>query len=331
MSGELPDGWQEGRSATGELYYHNQFTGQSSWERPIPERSAQAHNHRAGGQQQRGGRGGHIAGAARGGKGGHAGAALPQHDPSRRGGKGGHAGAPQHDPNKRPRFDDHPNDAQQPLALFNALRQRLLSKGGYLDLAALEQALCRQYEQGLPREIRDAIGGLQRIASSVNSALTMAFAAHHILTLRDLEAWVLASSRDFEGVASFTQLYLGPLGLHPIVQRHMPRAHEATVTYPHLAALDSIAVVSHIAMAMDGPQQGARSSFQDGLDNLTRELGLRDATELPLFIKAETFMTSLMSRCLSAKRRTEQAAERQVAEAAHCQTLAQRQLGTPWT
>ena len=126
---------------------------------------------------------------------------------------------------KRPRVES--TESAEPLALFNVFRQRLLAEGRFLDVTTLEQTLRRHYGNRLPAEIHEALGGLQRMMASVSSALTMAFATHHILTLRDLEAWVLSSSRDFDGVSSFAQLYLGPLGLHPIVLRQMPRAHES--------------------------------------------------------------------------------------------------------
>jgi hypothetical protein len=220
---------------------------------------------------------------------------------------------------KRPRLGEGSTGSVEPLALFNTFRQRLLAEGSFLDMVALEQALRRHYgeRQRLPAEIHEALGGLQRMMASVSSALTVAFATHHVLALRDLEAWVLSSSRDFEGVASFAQLYLGPLGLHPVVLRHMPRAHGQVLASPQLAALDATSVVAHVATNMDleGGRRGG--GFGDGLQALAREVGLRDASELPIFVKGEGYVTSLVSRCLAARHHAEQQAERQTGEMAY--------------
>ena len=276
--------WQErtSNSQGGRTYWFNPLTGESTWERPSEL-----------------------------GGGGHG--SAPTYD-----------NRPRSEPAKRPRLGEETSESVDPLALFNGFRQRLLSEGNFLDLVSLEQALRRYYgeRQRLPAEIHEALGGVQRMMASVSSALTVAFATHHVLTLRDLESWVLTSSRDFDGVASFAQLYLGPLGLHPVVLRHMPRAHAQVLASPQLAALDATGVVARVATAMDmegGHGQGGRrgGGFGDGLQVLAREVGLRDASELPVFVKGEGYVTSLVSRCLAARRQAERQAERQAGEMAY--------------
>ena len=198
-----------------------------------------------------------------------------------------------------------------PLALFNAWRQRLLAQGAYLDFAALEQAQHRAYGGGsLPQEVVEALGGLSRIMASINTAVSTIFATHHIVTLRDIEAWVLSSSRDFAGLACFDQLLLGPLCRNPVVQRHLPSASTAP---SHALALDSVAVLAHISDTMDA----RRCSPREALDGLARHLGLRDASELPVSIRAESYVSSLARRCIDARRATEMNMERQAGQRGH--------------
>ena len=213
---------------------------------------------------------------------------------------------------KRPRLASPQNREVAPLALFNAWRQKLLAQGAYLDLAALEQAQQRAYGGRLPSEIVDALGGLSRIMASTNSAVSTIFATHHVVTLRDIEAWVLSSSRDFAGLACFDQLLLGPLCRNPVVQRHLPRASTAP---SHALALDSVAVLAHISDAMDAH----RCSPREALDGLARDLGLRDASELPISIRTESYVGSLARRCIDARRATEMHMERQATQRGHAE------------
>ena len=249
-----PASWQEATSrSNGRKYWFNASNGESTWEQPSELR------------------GGHSRGLEP--------APLSYTAP---------CATLVHAEGKRQRLDSSP-DSVEPLALFNAFRQRLLAGGKFLDLVALDQALRRHFgeRQRLPTEVHEALGGLQRMMASVSSALTVAFATHHVLTLRDLEAWVLGSSRDFDGVSSFSQLYLGPLSLHPIVLRQMPRAHEQVLASPQLAALDAMRIVAQVASAMDTDSGRRGGGFCDGLQALAREMGLRDATELPVFCRGE--------------------------------------------
>ena len=285
----LPPGWKQSVSKSrGCIYYFNDSTGESSWERPRADRGLNVSRFQT--QQLPDERA--VASEV-----------VAQHE------------------SKRPRLSEIP-----PLAVFNAARQHLLTEGLFLDMAALEHAQRRHFGDLLPNEVSDALGGLQRVLASVNSALTTAFATHHLLTLRDLEAWVLWSSRDFQGAASFAELCLGPLSLHPLVLRYMPRAHDILLRSPHLKDLDAINVVSRVATLMDPDMR--RISFSEGLYLFARELGLENASELPVYIRAESYLSSLVGRCLDQRRHIEQLAAQQAErEAAHkAQQAARQQL-----
>ena len=284
----LPPGWKQLVSKSrGCIYYFNESTGKSSWERPRADPGL-ADSHRT------------------------------EELPDERAAVSESSGAVQHE-SKRPRLSD-----VIPLAVFNASRQQLLSDGLFLDIAALEYAVRRHFGDRLPHEVSEALGGLQRVMASVNSALAAAFATHHLLTLRDLEAWVLWSSRDFEGAASFAELCLGPLGLHPLVLRHMPHAHVILLRSPHLKDLDAISVVSRVANLVDANAQ--RVSFGEGLHLFAQELGLENASELPVHVRAEGFLSSLVERCLNQRRHVEHVAAQQAErEAAHAAQQAARE------
>ena len=196
---------------------------------------------------------------------------------------------------------------ESPLTIFNAWRQHLLADGKYLDFFALEKALRRALGESLPREVNDALGGLKRMMASVNSALNVIFATHHILTLRDIASWVLTSSRDFQGCSTFEQLCLGPLQFHPTVMRYMPHAHNAP---PGTEALDAVAVVAHIANCMETRRMGA----SDALHLLAQSFGLANSSQLPIFVRAEQFVTSLVHRCQQARLKAEQHMEHRAKE-----------------
>ena len=228
--------------------------------------------------------------------------------------------------NNRARSDP---EVPSPIAIFNSWRQQLL-KDGYLDMVALEHALRQHFGTRLPKEVSDALGGLQRVMSSVNSALTAAFATHHFLTMRDLEALVIMSSRDFQGVASFVQLCLGPLSLNPLVRRQIPHAHDVLVRNPHLYDMNAIQVICRVAEIADSSSSRGMN-FPMALHSFAQEQGMANASELPVFSRGESYLGSLINRCLASRRDVERAIERQAGheagEAARQALRQQSQMG----
>ena len=73
----------------------------------------------------------------------------------------------------------------------------------------------------------EALRGLQRVLSAVNSVVTLALATHNLLTLPLLDE-LIRLNRDFAAVASFDELLLGPLHRNPHVQRGAQRLSDAT-------------------------------------------------------------------------------------------------------
>ena len=285
----LPTGWQQKISQSrGCIYYFNEHTGESSWVRPSgPADETPAE---------------HGNGRARPGP--------ADETPAEQGN-----GRAQSDAEEAP-----------PLAIFNGWRQRLLQDGHYLDIVALDEALRRHFRGRLPKEVGDGLGGLERMLTSVNSALMAAFATHHMLTLRDLEAWVLRSTRDFEGVASFAQLCLGPLSLHPLVKRHIPHAHDVLTRHPRLRDMDTVDLTCRVGEIL-AASSSRDANFSTALQLFAQELGLANASELPIFSRGESFVGSLISRCLKSRRDAEHEVERQAKrEAADAARRAMREM-----
>ena len=79
----------------------------------------------------------------------------------------------------------------------------------------------------LPPPVAEALRGLQRVLSAVNSVVTLALATHNLLTLPLLDE-LIRLNRDFAAVASFDELLLGPLHRNPHVQRGAQRLSDAT-------------------------------------------------------------------------------------------------------
>ena len=97
------------------------------------------------------------------------------------------------------------------------IRERFLNYG---ELRRRVEARCPI----LPRSVAEALKALERMVSSVNMLLTAALATHVLLTLADLEQFILTTSKDFEGCTSFDDLKLGPLHTHPEWQRMCPKS-----------------------------------------------------------------------------------------------------------
>ena len=90
----------------------------------------------------------------------------------------------------------------------------LLIRERFLNYGELRRRVEARYPI-LPRSVAEALKALERMVSSVNMLLTAALATHVLLTLADLEQFILTTSKDFEGCTSFDDLKLGPLHTHP--------------------------------------------------------------------------------------------------------------------
>ena len=66
----------------------------------------------------------------------------------------------------------------------------------------------------------------------------------------------------------------------------------APMAPPKTLALDAVAVLSHIADA----GESRRENVSEALGSLARSFGLRDASALPVYIRAESFVGSLVRR-----------------------------------
>ena len=120
-----------------------------------------------------------------------------------------------------------PRPRSDPIQVFLGIRQRQLASGDYLDVSALKREAEARLSLPLPPPVAEALRGLQRVLSAVNSVVTLALATHNLLTLPLLDE-LIRLNRDFAAVASFDELLLGPLHRNPHVQRGAQRLSDAT-------------------------------------------------------------------------------------------------------
>ena len=180
----------------------------------------------------------------------------------------------------------------------------------------------QQKQKHRPKEVGEAMHALQRVLAAVNTAVAAALGTHNLLTLADLERLVLAGSRDFEGVASFEELKLGPLRCHPLVQRHFPKAALAAAAVEGKSTGLSVAeVMQALAAGVDAnwtDDPGAERkpfSMQDALTALALSKGLATAEELPLFMRGSShFVTGMLVRFTAARHRAEKVAGQLIAK-----------------
>ncbi|EOD41083.1 hypothetical protein EMIHUDRAFT_250928 [Emiliania huxleyi CCMP1516] len=120
-----------------------------------------------------------------------------------------------------------PSNLEPWLVEYPRIRQRQLASGDYLDVSALKREAEARLSLPLPPPVAEALRGLQRVLSAVNSVVTLALATHNLLTLPLLDE-LIRLNRDFAAVASFDELLLGPLHRNPHVQRGAQRLSDAT-------------------------------------------------------------------------------------------------------
>ena len=169
------------------------------------------------------------------------------------------------------------------LAHFQATRSFFIAQG-YLNFSAFQATLLAQYHNHLPHDVAEALRGLQRMSSSVNSSISVCLATHHCLTLKDVEAWILESCNDFRGLSSFDQICLGPLTKHPAVVQCFPKAHTLDARVRELTARDVLAAAAkHLrSWSVGAPSRRTATCsmataelLHGGLSSLVEELGLQ--------------------------------------------------------
>ncbi|KAL1527865.1 hypothetical protein AB1Y20_009241 [Prymnesium parvum] len=195
-------------------------------------------------------------------------------------------------------------EGTSPLA-FLMEQRALLIVDRFLDYGKLHQKMVSKFSARLPQEVARAMEGLQRIVSSVNLLVTTAIATHSLLTLVDLEYFILRTNRDFEGVRSFEELKLGPLHKHPAWQRACPSDVAGTLT--------SELVVQHLASEMtriNESCEGERPIFSPtaALNELAAADGLSSYNDLGIFLRAESWVTLCVSRAKKAAKHAKTAA-----------------------
>ena len=210
-----------------------------------------------------------------------------------------------------------PPSPSSAIAQFQACRLSASANGTrFLEWGILTRELHQVFGHRTPHEVSHAINALQRMLLEVNSAIDAVIATHHVLTLHELEERVLRSSHSFEGVERFDDLRLGPLRAHPTVRSVFQAASLGTGSSEGLATISSIEVMSYIAGKLeanwDGAQEtrGEKLDVKASLDAFAAERGFASAGQLGLHVRSGNFVTGLVARCLVARRRAEQQAER---------------------
>ena len=224
------------------------------------------------------------------------------------------------------------------LAHFQATRSFFIAQG-YLNFSAFQATLLAQYHNHLPHDVAEALRGLQRMSSSVNSSISVCLATHHCLTLKDVEAWILESCNDFRGLSSFDQICLGPLTKHPAVVQCFPKAHTLDARVRELTARDVLAAAAkHLrSWSVGAPSRRTATCsmataelLHGGLSSLVEELGLqvplgatsptqwqRIAAELGIYVRAPDFLATLVNKCANSWREAEDRAEQEARKHGH--------------
>ena len=203
----------------------------------------------------------------------------------------------------------------EPLALLSSVRSQLIRER-FLHFGELRARIEAAYPSPgrMPRELADAMKALERMVSSVNLLVTTALATHPLLTLVDLEHFILRTSRDFEGLATFDEAKLGPLHTHPAWQRACPMLTAG-------AGLSGEEVIRYLVGVMAeqrrrcGTDEEAFSPVA-GLDALAATNGLSSYMELGVHLRAETWLTFVMRRAAQAAAKAEKRAKDVVKEEA---------------
>ena len=167
--------------------------------------------------------------------------------------------------------------------------------------------------------------GLQRVVASVNLMVSTALSTHSLLTLCELESFILGNNKDFAEIASFDALKLGPLYTHPEWQRACPS------TRPPSVLLTSAEVIQHLAAAQiqqdktaEGQEERPAFSPVDALNDLAATHGHINHKELGIFLRADAWVTFVVNRGRSTAKRATSAQSKLVRQIdkEHARTLA---------
>jgi len=182
----------------------------------------------------------------------------------------------------------------------------LLIRERFLNYGELRRRVVARYPT-LPRDVAEALKALERMVSSVNMLLTAALATHVLLTLADLEQFILTTSKDFEGCTSFDDLKLGPLHTHPEWQRVCPKSTADS-------SLRGEEVVRYLAVKISNSASAHEPFWATvALDALAVERGFVSHRQLGVYLRAESWITFAVSRAKMAAARSEKKLERQLA------------------
>ena len=182
----------------------------------------------------------------------------------------------------------------------------LLIRERFLNYGELRRRVEARYPI-LPRSVAEALKALERMVSSVNMLLTAALATHVLLTLADLEQFILTTSKDFEGCTSFDDLKLGPLHTHPEWQRICPKSTADS-------SLRGEEVVRYLAVNISNAAS-AHEPFSPtvALDALAVERGFVSHRQLGVYLRAESWITFAVSRAKMVGANAEKKIKRQLA------------------
>ena len=194
-----------------------------------------------------------------------------------------------------------------PMKFLSACRAQLIQTR-FLDFGELRRQMTEKWND-LPRGVLDAMKALERMVASVNLLVISALATHPLLTLVDLEEFILRNCRDFEAVDSFEALKLGPLHTHPEWQRACPSIGAG-------AGLTGQDVIRYLAAQLGEQNHGAhlpadeRPAFSpiEMLNLLAEQRGLASHAELGVHIRAESWLTFVVNRARQAAQRADKKA-----------------------
>jgi hypothetical protein len=167
--------------------------------------------------------------------------------------------------------------------------KRILIRERFLNYDELRRKFEERYPV-LPSDVafRDTLRTIERMVSSVNMLVTAALSTHMLLTLADLEQFILTTSRDFEDFESFDDLKLGPLHTHPKWQRVCPNNTADS-------SLSGEEVVKYLAVHLAN-SSGEPFSPTDALDALAVERGFDSHKQLGVFLRGESWITFVVNR-----------------------------------
>jgi hypothetical protein len=202
-------------------------------------------------------------------------------------------------------LDATQNDVQDCMAYMLRERESLIREC-FLDYGVLRRRVVARYPT-LPRDVAQALNALEFNISDVNMLLTAALATHVLLTLADLEQFIMTTNKNFQAVTSFDDLKLGPLHMHPAWQRVCPKSTADS-------SLKGEEVVRYLADKISNAPS-AKDPFSPtvALDALAVERGFVDHKQLGVYLRHDGPITFAVGRAKRGAARTEKMIERQLA------------------